>query len=277
MAETPAPGAHPLFDPALPASPSLLFYLHAERLAPTTRWGTKAPLANVRVDNNRLACAILAIAFWHLRESGLVRLELGQELKVLEVRTRLRIARASPGDDGRCDGIEGGLLQVLTPGTMPTLTPAWESMPQVVRSLALKSYRLGQIARANPDRFPAPPGASDQVPDPPPGTVFEVVTSWYGPEVVGPSRVPIAWAEREGLAKGYLAVESAHRNPLLALFLGKTTQVPQRERIAALDPVFAELSARWQAFKSSEAALADQLEHEVDQGIRSRSPKGDTA
>ena len=101
--------------------------------------------------------------------------------------------------------------------------------------------------------------------------------SWYGPEVVGPSRVPIAWAEREGIAKGYLAAENAHRNPLLALFLGKTTQVPQRERIAALDPVFAELFARWQAFKSSQAALADQLEREVDEGISSRSPKGDTS
>src|SRR5690349_16178616 len=67
-AQKPTQDTSPGFDPAPPPSSSPLLYLYAEHVVPTARWGTKAPLAGVRVKTNRLACALLAIAFWQLRE-----------------------------------------------------------------------------------------------------------------------------------------------------------------------------------------------------------------
>ena len=91
-----------------------------------------------------------------------------------------------------------------------------------------------------------------------------------------PESLPITWTEREGIAKGYLAEEAAQRNPLAAVFLGTTTLVPQRERIAALEPAFAQLLARWQAFNANEAELAGQLVRAVVAGIDARRDTSDT-
>src|SRR5207253_1763883 len=71
MAETHTPDTPPLFDPTLPPSASLLFYLYAERVVPAARWGTKAPLAGLRVDTARLACALFAAACHRHRAEGL--------------------------------------------------------------------------------------------------------------------------------------------------------------------------------------------------------------
>src|SRR4051812_39598987 len=104
MAETPTPDPL-LFDPGLPPSSSLLFYLFAERVAPSARRGTRAPLADVRVQSAPLACALFAVAFWQLREAGLVRLELVHEQHFLKSSTRLRVTRTSIAESQR-DGIE---------------------------------------------------------------------------------------------------------------------------------------------------------------------------
>jgi hypothetical protein len=82
-----------------------------------------------------------------------------------------------------------------------------------------------------------------------------------------PAPPPLAWTEREGLAKGYLVEATAGRNPLAALFQGSTTLAPQPERIAALAPAFAALHTHWLAFQANEAALAALLNREIDAGI----------
>lgn len=263
MVETPTPETPSLFDPTLPPSSSLLFYLYAERVLPAALWGTKAPLAAVRVNTQRLACALFAVAFWQLREPGLLRLELAQERRLLKTSTHLRVARASLGQDGRRDGIEGGILDVLTPGSRGKLTPAWESLPQWLNGWGERFE--GTVAELS--HLPNPPIPVRNTPKAPPATVTDVVARWYGRSVRSPERLPIGWTEREGIAKGYLAVVDAHRNPLAALVLGKTDHVPQREQVAALEPRFAQLLGRWQAFQANEAVLADQLERDIAAGI----------
>jgi len=73
VADSPRP-----FDPALPPSSSLLLYLFAERVLPAVRRGTALPLSGRRVDTMRLACALFAVAFWRLRQLGLLHMELQQ-------------------------------------------------------------------------------------------------------------------------------------------------------------------------------------------------------
>ena len=108
-------------------------------------------------------------------------------------------------------------------------------------------------------------------------TVADLVARWFGSVVRGPYRLPIAWTEREGLAKGYLVEADVRRNPLTAFFQGATTIAPQRERIAALAPAFAALHARFRAFQSDEAALATLLDREIDAGIVAAWDNSDTS
>jgi hypothetical protein len=287
VSKTGAPETPPLFDPARPPSSSLLFYLYAERVVPAARRGTKAPLAGVRVDTRRLACVLFAVAFWHLRELGLVGLEVAHERRGLKTSTRVRVTRASLGEDalreeGQRDGIEGGILDVLTPGSLPRRTPAWEAVPGLLKGWATWAERAGSELASLPTLGgrPNPLYAAGAIPGDgkaPAETVAEVVTAWYGADVSSPSRVPISWTEREGVAKGYLVAADAHRNPLAALFLGKTTHVPQQERIAALKPEFTQLLMRWRAFQADEAALADHLEREIVDGLDARQADSSTA
>jgi hypothetical protein len=254
------------FDPALPPSASLLAYLHAEQVAPPARRGTPAPLAAVRVDTARLACALFAIAFWQLREAGLVSLEVVSERRLLRTREHLRVARTA-GASGRRDGLEGGLLEVLTPGSRGTLTPAWEALPAWARRWAARVDRARADLAGRPD---APPLLAHAAPPAPPATVADAVARWYGSSVRNPERVSIAWTEREGVAKGYLAVVEVRRHPVAALFRGTTALAAERERVAALAAPCARLLAGWQTFQVAEAALADLLEREIAAGIDAR-------
>jgi hypothetical protein len=266
-----AADAPPPFDPTLPPTSSLLFYLFADRVVPTDRRGTRSPLAGVRVDTQRLACALFAVALWSLREAGRVRLELEYGLGRTGSESRLKVSRASGADEPRRDGIEGGLLDILTPGSLGKLTPAWEAMPGWVKGL------IGKVenARDTLSQLHNLPADAHAPPEAPPDTVTEAVTRWYGKSVLSPSRVPIEWTEREGLAKGYLAAEDAQRHPLLALFLGKTKLAARQDHVQALEPEFARLLARWQAFKSGENTLANQLEQDVSAGISARKESTD--
>ena len=75
MAETPAPDANHPFDPARPASSSLLFYLFSDRALPQTPRGTPVPLSAGHVDTSLLANLLFTSALWRLCEAGFVRLE----------------------------------------------------------------------------------------------------------------------------------------------------------------------------------------------------------
>jgi hypothetical protein len=108
-------------------------------------------------------------------------------------------------------------------------------------------------------------------------TVADLVARWFGSSVRSPHPLPIAWTEREGLAKGYLMEANAGRSPLAALFQGSTILAPQPERIAALTPAFAALHTRFRAFQSNEAALAALLDREIDAGINAAWDNSDTS
>ncbi len=275
MAETPAPDANHPFDPARPASSSRLFYLFSDRALPQTRRGTPAPLSDGHVDTSLLANVLFTSAFWRLGEAALVRLEAVEERKLFKSTTRLRITRVSGAGAELCDGIENGILDTITPGTHGKLTPAWESQPQWIRDRMAQSEGM-RAAFANLPNFPNLPAAAHGPSAPPPGTVTDVVVKWYGNHVRDPESVPITWTEREGIAKGYLTAEDAGRNPIVAAFAGATTIMPQRERIVALEPVFAQQFGRWQAFNANEAALARLLAQEVGAGINARRDTSDT-
>jgi hypothetical protein len=65
---------------AISSPPSTLIYLFADRVVETiapARWflkGTRVPCKDVEVRTDRLACLLLASAFWTLREQGLIQL-----------------------------------------------------------------------------------------------------------------------------------------------------------------------------------------------------------
>jgi hypothetical protein len=250
----------PLFDGTLAPSPSLLFYLFAARVLPPARRGLQTPGAGGKVDTKQLATALLAVAFWHLRTSGLVHLEPAVD--------GLKVTRTAGAKDAHRDGIEAGLLDVLTPGVLLSQkTPAWEASGRWTRA----AVGFAHLARTHlatrsdvPEEFR---GAAQAPAEELPETVTATITRWFGYHVCNPSAVPIQWAEREGLAKGYLAVVDAQRHPVARFFLGKTIQVPQYQRIATLEPTFAALLRRWQAFRTREAALSEQLEQAVAAGL----------
>ena len=254
------------YNPSLPPSSSLLVYLYAGQVLPTARWGTKAPLGKTRVESAHLACVLFAVAFWQLREAGLVSLELVQQRHLLRTNTSLRVSRTSVGEAGQHDGIEGGLLDVLTPGAWSQRTPAGEAVPPWLKGWADKQQQaIGELARRYNRPLPLRP-----TPEAVPETVTAAVGRWFGRSVSHPERVPITWTQGEGVAKGYLTLADAHRHPLLALLLGKTICVPESDRIAALEPPFSALLGRWQAFAAQESALAEQLNREVVAGIKLR-------
>src|SRR6478672_2802998 len=101
----PPPDSPAAFDPDLPPSSSLLFYLFADRVAPAARRGTRALLADVRVDTERLAGALFGVAFWQLRAAGLIRLEPVNQGQFVRTGTQLRVVRTSGVESGRRDGI----------------------------------------------------------------------------------------------------------------------------------------------------------------------------
>ena len=258
VSDTPAPDMVQLFDPNLPPSGALLFYLFAELVVRAARFGTKAPFSGARVSTDGLASALFAVSIWQLRDAGLVRLEPGRD--------SLRIARTSMAEERRRDSIEGGLLDVLTPGSVGRLAAAWEALPGWVRGAAEHSQSMRERAASLPNLPEVLRGR--QIPArEPPVTVTETVTRWYGSAVTSPEVVPVRWAQREAIAKGYLSVATAKRNPLAALFLGKTVNAPVQEKIASAEPAFVGLFARWQAFQANEAALYGQLQSEVSAAI----------
>lgn len=297
MAEMPAPDAPLVFDPALPPSSSLLCYLFAERMMPKARWGTKAPLSEVHVSTSQLATTLFAVALWYLREFRLVRLELAQERHFLKTTTYLRVTRTEADAAGSFDGIEGGLLDLLTRGGLSRMTPAWERTPRWVKDRATTMAqtmlgRMQSMLATHPELANRPEFANlanvshlSDLSDlsrisgnkTVPATVVEVIGHWYGSSMSSPEGLPIEWTEREGVAKGYLMEVDANRNPIMGALLGKTTHVPQRERIAALEPTFAQLLAHWQAFQANEAALAGQLLTDVAAGIESRRQRTESS
>ena len=249
-----------LFDPALPPSPSLLFYLFAERVVPPARSGTKAPVVGVKVDTARLANALLAVALWHLRTAGLVRLEPGHD--------SLRVTLTASATAPHRDGIEAGLLDLLTPGVVwSKKTPAWEASGYWTRG----TMGFGHHMRTQLATRPAVPAELARAVRAPaqtlPETVTATITRWFGYKVHRPSAVPIQWAECEGRAKGFLAVVDAKRNPVTAFFWGKTIIAAQRRQIASLERAFAELLRHWQSFQATEISLFRQLETAVDAGL----------
>jgi hypothetical protein len=257
----------PLSDAALPVSPSLLIYLFADRAVPTSRLGVKAPLTGVRVDKDQLARLLFGVAFWNLRESRLVQLE--------TTRDGASVTRTADSTAAPRDGIEGGILDVLTPGSAGARSASWEALPGWLRTAAKQS----QDAHAQVSQVPQLPAALLAHSHPttaPPATVKAAVVRWYGEHVTDPAAVALRWVEREAIAKGCLAVTDAHRHPVLAFFLGKTTTVAQRDPIAKLEPRISELMQRWAAFRRDESALFDRLAQEIDAALSEISVTPDT-
>lgn len=111
-------------DTTQPPTPSLLLYLFADQVLPKSLMGTKAPLADVKVPTANLARELFAVAFWHLRESGLVRLDLSREKVLFMNVTHLRVTRTG---DGPRDSLEGAILRHLTGN------PKQDTVKEIVR------------------------------------------------------------------------------------------------------------------------------------------------
>ncbi len=272
MAEAPeADGALP-FDPALPPTSSLFLYLRAEQALPAARSGTTTPLAGVCVDSNRLAITLFAVALWRLREAGLVTLELQQERHFFKTTRSVRILPAPAAAGIHRDGIEGGILGVLMPGSpLRSLTPAWEAMPDLFKRWNDQyERRLADVSQLQ--NLPA---VLRDRPKAEPQTVSQVISQWYGASH-GAIGVPISWTVGEGVAKGLLSRVDAGRNPIAAFFRGRTKIAVLRGRTDPLEGQIAELLARWQAFKAAEGDLAAQLERDIDAiiDLRAQPPDG---
>lgn len=269
------PEKPPLFDPTLPPSSSLLFYLFAEQVAPRALLGTRAPEADVRVNTAHLGRTLLAVAFWYLRESGLVRVEMKQERKFLKTKTCIEVALAESGTPARRDGIEGGILDVLTPGSLRMLTPAWHDPPQwaveLAEGYAAHLQRAIEELAARPEYANLPNLAQLKEQHTtshraPPATIVDAIRAWYGRAITSPEHLPISWTEQEGVAKGFL-MEGGERNPLATAVFGKASALPDRTRIALAEPAFVQLHERWQTFNDMESDLAQELAREVAGGI----------
>lgn len=225
MSNTPASANSSPFDPTQPPTPSLLLYFFADRVLPKAMLGTKAPLGDVNVSTGNLAREVFAAAFWNLRESGLIRLDVIRQKVLFVNTTSLQVVRTGQGTR---DSLEGAILRQLTG-------------------------------------------------DPKRDTVKAIVMRWYGKDVPNPDSIPVAWAESEGVTKGFIDVVDAHRNVVAATFLGKTNRIPNREKIITLEPAFSQVFSRWQAFKAHEAELAKQLVHDVSSGISARRESTDNS
>jgi hypothetical protein len=246
------------FDPALPPSVPFVFYLFADRLIPAARFGTATPVSTARLKTGQFATMLFGVAFWHLRNLGV--------LQLLDAAGAVSVRRTSTAATVQ-DGLMGGLLQILDGDPIGSMTAGRASMPKFL--LAAAESSLGMSAQlASMPRSKLPAVLRDHVPSgpTPPATVLEVVGQWYGSVVLSPEQLVIEWMEREGTAKG-LFVRGKDERSLLAKAFGKTTLLPQRQRIAALEPQFAELSRSWAAFQRSEPALFRRIEQDVEAAI----------
>lgn len=278
MAGQPVPEGSPAFDPVLPPSSSLLFYLFAEHVVPRALLGTKAPKTETRVNTKDLGRMLLAVAFWQVRELGLARLELKQERTLLQRKTTIEVTLVARDSVPHRDGIEGGLVDVLTPGSLHMMTPAWHEAPkwpanltqryvehlqQALDAIAARPDLAGMpsVAKLKDQRF-----ASDR---PPPATVEDVIRHWYGGDITSPERLPISWTAQEGVAKGYLREGEHHgmATTVATAVFGQVNVMPDRARIATVESAFIQLHERWERFQASEPDLAKALEHEVAEGI----------
>ena len=104
-----------------PVTPSTLFYLFADRVAPkdkVTTEGLEVPCRGVKVQKKALVATAFAAAFVHLRDQGLIGLEL-QQKKVLFVKTR-KVVVTRVGEATR-PGLEGAVLEGLGPKATATV------------------------------------------------------------------------------------------------------------------------------------------------------------
>lgn len=101
------------------AHPSLLMYLFADRFFPPKGWrhvGVQVPCKDdVEVRLEPLAGAMVAAAFWSLRDAGLVHLELSKRKRMLVMPTT-RVAARLTADPGQRPGLEGVLVDQLREG-----------------------------------------------------------------------------------------------------------------------------------------------------------------
>jgi hypothetical protein len=265
----PTTGDTGAFDASLPPSTPLLFYLFAEQVVPAAPSGIATPTARARLATAVLAHTLFKVAFWNLRECGLVRLELRGDV--------VRVSRVSSAADHRLDGIEGGVLQVLSGDPIGNMTAAHESVSPFVQRIVRRSEELRANMQANMHRLPAALREMAVPSSIAPDTVSEIVAAWYGSSDLRPERVPIRWMEREGVEKGLLTEAKRQGNPIMNFFRGGTVLVPQRDRIAAVAPRFDALLRGWRKFQTTEAPLFQRLEHDIAEGIEMRRDSGTTS
>lgn len=96
------------------SSPSLLLYLFADRFVPEKKFrsvGVEIPCRNVQVKLEELAAGLFAVAFWSLREQGIIGLEAFRARRMLVVPTT-RVRVSGLGSAPR-PGLEGEILKAL--------------------------------------------------------------------------------------------------------------------------------------------------------------------
>lgn len=96
-------------------TPPLLLYFYADKIISTgniTDWRTVIPCKDVKVKGLDLATLLFASSFWHLREQGLLQLEVLATKRLLVVRdtiVRVRLLEA-----GERSGLEGAIVSLLS-------------------------------------------------------------------------------------------------------------------------------------------------------------------
>ena len=106
-------------------------------------------------------------------------------------------------------------------------------------------------------------------------TADDVVYEALGQDYANPRTVVIGITERDGLASGCFVETTPERGLVGRLVHGSTDIQPQLDRFPVAREAFDRTMAEWQAFRSTQPALADGLLAKCEKGINRRFESDD--
>ena len=153
--------ATPTPVPAANVPESILACIFADRLTPRESVlgkGVDAPLGAVKVQKKALGTLLFAVAFWNLRQDGVLSLEYHEQKRFLGTRKRVLVHLR---EDAEAEWLEGAVLESLTGiegDHVRDVVGRWfgqdvsDPFGDVIRSASDGAVKLGYLRNATNDR-----------------------------------------------------------------------------------------------------------------------------
>lgn len=248
---------------SLAVSPSLLFYLFADRLDVAGRpsqVGTSTGIVpchdDLPVQKRALAVTLLASAFWGLREWGLIRLDVERKWLYISWHTYVKITLLR---DGEAAGLEEQLVATMrrNPYEGPRTTHLREKSLQRLEDMGKLESADQMRKRAEEHQHRLEQRLY----------VERVVPHWFGGHFRDADKHVIDAVRDVAVTFGYIDSAETERLHFLGNSHTVATYRPNCDRIAGASGQFNETWARWRDFQRFEPELAKRLAEHCQRGV----------